>query len=368
MTNLPVPYRMNFFEKLGKVVDLTVTFELKSAKGRNKDWLQQSPVHFKAFFLEGIERGEEKAFCPQIINIIDKEQFDEIVVGAYHTPTAMLAIQYMKMKKYPYYISSDGGFIKQDFYLKKIVKSYFMKGAKGYFSPGSKTDEYLIYYGAARNKIFRYPFTSIDESDILAFPLDLESKIKYKKELGIKEEKIILGVGQIIYRKGWDVLLKAACEFFPEVGIYIVGGFPTDDLSGLIQQYDLRNVYFVDFQNKEMTSKYYMASDIFILPTREDIWGLVINEAMGYGLPVITTDKCMAGLELIEDEKNGYLIHNIDSDECVKQIREKLQELLNNDSKRAEFSRVSLQKIAHYTIKNMVHCYSNVLCGESDEN
>ena len=44
------------------------------------------------------------------------------------------------------------------------------------------------------------------------------------------------------------------------------------------------------------------------MPTREDIWGLVINEAMAYGLPIITTDNCLAGLELIKNEENGYII------------------------------------------------------------
>ena len=51
-----------------------------------------------------------------------------------------------------------------------------------------------------------------------------------------------------------------------------------------------------------------MASDLFVLPTREDIWGLVINEAMSFGLPIITTRKCIAGTELITDGENGYLL------------------------------------------------------------
>ena len=62
------------------------------------------------------------------------------------------------------------------------------------------------------------------------------------------------------------------------------------------------------FMRKDQLKEYFLISDLFILPTKEDIWGLVMNEAMGYGLPVITTDKCIAGVELITDEINGYIV------------------------------------------------------------
>ena len=83
---------------------------------------------------------------------------------------------------------------------------------------------------------------------------------------------------------------------------------------------NLDNVHFIDFKNKDILKEYYYVADVFVLPTREDIWGLVINEALAYGLPVITTDKCMAGLEMIEDGKNGYIIP-VNS---VKKLAEKL--------------------------------------------
>ena len=57
------------------------------------------------------------------------------------------------------------------------------------------------------------------------------------------------------------------------------------------------------------------------MPTREDIWGLVINEAMAQGLPVITTNKCIAGLELIKNNKTGFLVE--------VENKEKLYDLTN---------------------------------------
>ena len=63
-------------------------------------------------------------------------------------------------------------------------------------------------------------------------------------------------------------------------------------------------MHFIAFQEKEMLEKYYIAADVFILLTRGDVWGLSINEAMANALPVITTDRCIAGIELVEQNGN----------------------------------------------------------------
>ena len=114
MTNLPVPYKIDFFNELGRNMNLTVVFERRKASDREDSWLSSSFLNFNAVFMDGKEYGNEAALCPEICSIIKKGKFDEIVVGAYYTLTGMLAIQYMKTHKISYYISSDGGFIKNE--------------------------------------------------------------------------------------------------------------------------------------------------------------------------------------------------------------------------------------------------------------
>ncbi|MDO5425085.1 MAG: glycosyltransferase, partial [Eubacteriales bacterium] len=110
-----------------------------------------------------------------------------------------------------------------------------------------------------------------------------------KEKIGIHEKKIVLAVGQYIYRKGFDILLKASEMLDSDIGIYIIGGEPTKEYLQIIENYGLHNVHFAGFMNKKELSDYYKAADLFVLPTREDVWGLVINEALAYGLPIITT-------------------------------------------------------------------------------
>ena len=177
-----------------------------------------------------------------------------------------------------------------------------------------------------------------------------------KTDLNIKEEKVILSVGQFIHRKGFDLLLKASANLPKEYGVYIVGGEPTKEYLELQEKYNLSNVHFISFKSKEELNKYYLSGDLFVFPTREDIWGLVINEAMASGLPVITTDKCIAGLELIENDENGFIVP-VDN---VQAMAEKINIVLSSEDILTKMSRNSLKKMKDYTIEKMVQIHVDI--------
>lgn len=141
-----------------------------------------------------------------------------------------------------------------------------------------------------------------------------------------------------------------ACRGIPSCyGVYIVGGEPTEEYIKLKQDFNLTNVHFIGFKSKKELKQYYMASDLFVLPTRQDVWGLVINEAMAYGLPVITTNKCIAGLELIKNQENGFIVP-INNAEI---LADKINEILGNEIILKKIAENNLKKIKKYTIENM---------------
>ena len=115
-------------------------------------------------------------------------------------------------------------------------------------------------------------------------------------------------------------------------------------------------MHFVDFQTSDVLKKYYMAADLFVLPTRLDIWGLVINEAMAHGLPVITTDTCAAGVELV-NEGNGIIIPSED----ISALNESIIKIISDNDLRLKMSQKALLKIKEYTIENMVKVHLKVL-------
>ena len=357
LANIPSPYRVKFFNELGKYCDLTVSFEGLTASNRNVKWKGEEPQNFKPVYLRGIRYNVESFLCVDILKLI-RQHWDFIIIGVYSSATSILAIEYMRIHRIKFIISADGGLIGEENPIKYRIKKHFISSASYWLSTGKTTTDYLVHYGASRCNTFVFPFTSLSQMDISNALEKLEySKNKLREQLKIKESYMVLSVGQFIYRKGFDLLIQCASSLPDNVGIYIIGGEATEDYIKMKNRYKVKNVHFLNFMEKDDLAQYYAASDLFVFPTREDIWGLVINEAMAFGLPVITTNRCVAGLELIKDGENGYIIP-VNS---VNVLTEKIMCLINNEQLRTKFRKENLKRIRKYTIENMAKVHINIL-------
>lgn len=360
LTNIPSPYRVDFFNEFGKYCDLTVLFERKKSTERDESWNFYKFNTFRGIFLNGKGISADKAFCIDVIKFLNDKSYDNIICSTFADPTGMLAIQYMKLHHISYYLECDGGFAKSGKGLKEQLKRYFIKGAKGYFSTGHLCDLYYRQYGADITKIYRYPFSSLHKSNLQKTCISNKEKDQLRKKLEVKEKYMVLTVGQFIYRKGFDVLLKAMRFISDDVGVYFVGGSPIKEYIQIQKRYNLKNAHFISFKNKEKLAEYFKAADLFAFPTREDIWGLVVQEAMAYGLPVVSTDRCAAALELIQNEKNGYIVP-VEND---KLLADCIMTIVNDEDRRHKFGVNSLSIIQEYTIEQMVKKHLLILEGE----
>ncbi len=354
LTNLPTPYRIDFYRELGKLCKLTVVIEARRSKDLHFNWNDSNIDTFKLHYLNDGMLNEKKANL-NALPFLAKDKFEVIVISTYHTYTGMLCLAYLKATGTPYVFETDGGMIAdKESAAKRWYKTKLIKGAIAYFSPSMGSDDYLAYYGAERECINRYPFSSLSNSDIIPHILSDEQKHDIRKKLGIKERNMILAVGQFIHRKGFDVLMEAAKDMDRNIGIYIVGGKPTEEYLALQKMYNLSQVHFEGFKSKDELAEYFKAADLFVHPTREDIWGLVINEAMGYGLPVVTTKKCVAGMELLEEKD---CLVDVDSPEQLKSI---METLINDTNRKKRIAEANLRKIAGYTVEEMAKAHIKV--------
>lgn len=355
ITNLPVPYKIDFYNEFGKQVNLTVIFEANSTSNQKFNWKRNEVLNFKSIFLSQKNLNEKKIHFT-LFKHINNTIYDSVIFSTYHTLSQTIGIFYAKLFKVKYTFETDGGIIPSyENWFKKQIKKSIISGAQMYFSPSKNSDSYLNYYGAPLNKIKRYPFSSNLSKDILDVTISTNEKSILKKELGIKENRNILSVGQFIHRKGFDILLKSAKNLPADIGIYIIGGKVTDEYLKIITELALTNIYFIDFKDNDTLLKWYKASDLFVLPTREDIWGLVINEAMTQGLPVITTDNCMAGLEMIKDKNCIVPVGN-----SVK-LSESINSLLSDPEQLKKIGENNLNIIKEYSIEKMAFAHFNHL-------
>ena len=187
-----------------------------------------------------------------------------------------------------------------------------------------------------------------------------------KNNMGLDDSTpVVLLVGQIIPRKGIDILLRASLLLPKNIKYLVVGGACTTELQEIIDQNGIRNVEFIDFVSKEDLRRYYSMCDVFALPTREDIWGLVINEAMAYCLPIVTTDNCIAGIELVPKD---CIIPTNDSEALAKKIKELLA-ASDNPAYYCKLIERSIKATLEYTIENSARVHMDVfgMCAGNGE-
>lgn len=353
MTNVPTPYRSAFFNELGNWCELTVCFEGRYSTERHKDWVGEKASTYREIYLHSIRTGTDRFLAFGIKKLLS-EAWDRIIVGCYSTPTARMAIDYMKYHGISFFIEADGGFIKEEPRWKYHIKKHYISAAKGWFSSSFATTDYLVHYGAIKEKCIPFHLTSVNKEDIAeANRLHEMGKDKLRQKLHMGEKRIVLSVGRFSYKKGYgkgfDYLIDCAEKLDKDTGIYIVGDEPTKEFLKITKDRHITNLHFVGFKEKTELYKYYAAADVFVLMSRGDVWGMVIGEAMMFGLPVIASDKCLAAKTLVTDGENGFVI-SLDS---VDLLPEKVKLLLDNEELRCQFGKVGKCKMEAYTIENM---------------
>jgi glycosyltransferase involved in cell wall biosynthesis len=148
-----------------------------------------------------------------------------------------------------------------------------------------------------------------------------------------------LFVGQLIPRKGIAELLDAVSQL-SEGELYVAGDGPLRPL--VTQAVDRGRVTYLGHVGRSDLQKLYADSDVLVLPSRYEVWGLVINEALEHGLPVIATRAVGAVDDLVRSDVNGYVIGAGDVDE----LREAMSRIAKWDEARWRSAATTSTEIA----------------------
>lgn len=361
ITNIPSPYRVDFFNELGKSCELTVLFEKAGARDRDASWRAYRFEHFQGVIMKGISYAPDSAACLEILTHLHRRTYDAVVVTNFSSPTGALAIAYLKATRRRYYIESDGGFPSHA-RLKSWIKRRIIGGAQGYFSTSDVHDSYYQAYGARPTELIRYPFTSVWADQVLPAPPTLADRTAARRRLGIEQEHMVLAVGRFIHGKGFDVLLKSCTALPASTAVCIVGGQPTAEYRELADRLAGNTVRFEGFKSRDELRDYFIAASLFALPTRSDAWGLVVNEALAHALPVVTTDRCVAGLQMVAGNGCGRIVPADD----VEALGDAMRSILADGEVRAEMQQRALQISRNYTIEKMARRHREVLNARHD--
>jgi len=346
LTTVLAPYRIDLFNALGRFCDLTVCFETESDATRNAEWYKTKAEHFNMVCL----KHWDKPFYMirrEALSYLQKTQVDAAIAFEYSTPTAMAFMLRCRRKGIPYLINCDGAHIR-DSWLKRIIKRFFIRRAAMCCASGRRAGEYFKHYGAADEQIHYHPFTSLSKAELLDDLVSNEQKAALKTALQLSYPKIGVVATRFLELKRIDVLIEAWSRLSPDYHLIIIGrGEMESSYREQVARLGLCNVHIIGHQTREVLFDYFKASDLLVFPTSLDVWGLVVNEAMACGLPVVTTPGSVAGLELIEDGVGGYIVPVGDAD----MLAEKLDAVLSDNALRDRMGRFNLERIRGYTVE-----------------
>ena len=110
------------------------------------------------------------------------------------------------------------------------------------------------------------------------------------------------------------------------------------------------HIFYLGFQNQKELRNQYKKADIFVLPSSKEPWGLVVNEAMCFKLPIIASDKVCSSYDLIKDDYNGYTFKT----NSVKDLQKYLTRLIFNKKKREKMGANSKKIINNWNIDKTI--------------
>ena len=358
INNFEAPYRVPFYNGLGSYFDMILLLSRPPERvmERNKKWFYTGDRKYKLEYSNGVFQ------LIKLIRYINKS--DIIFLDMYGTLFHVFAIIYMKVFGIPFILSVDGMLPKKnEFCLKRIFKKYLINAAQIVLSPNEFTDCILFDYGLQKEKIERYHFTSILNEYVEKNILNNDEKVKLRKYLNLPSQvndKIILTVGRFAngagFIKGYDILFGLWHDLPDNYYLVVVGGEPDSYFSEMLDNINNHRIIIVNHKSALDLKRYYRCADLFVLQTRHDVWGLVINEAMANALPVITTDMCVSGHSLVKDGVNGYIVGVND----VVELEAKIKSILATDLFK-KMGLESLKIISNWTIENMISEHIRIL-------
>ena len=374
----PVQYQAPLFKKISEnpEIDLMVyfcwDFGVKEASfdaqfGKKIKWDISVLEGYKYKFLKNYSLKPSSDFLGQInfgiikeIYNLKKQNYNAVVVFGWNAFTNWLAFLTAFILGLPIFLRGESPLNQEllkpkwKIKIKKIILGTLFKFISVFLYIGEENKKFYRFYGVPEEKLFFTPY-AVDNSRFIKAARDLKYKKKYlRKELGIDEKSVvILFVGKLIEKKRPMDLLKAYELLSKNQNLktktcllFVGDGALWPELENYAKENNLQDVHFVGFKNQTELPQYYAMADIFVLPSGVgETWGLVINEAMCFGLAIIVSDRIGCAKDLARNGENGYIFPFSDAGK----LSEYLGNLIEDNKKIKRFGEKSFEIIQNYS-------------------
>lgn len=265
-----------------------------------------------------------------IFPTLNEHNFDALILHSfYDSSAAWQSMSWCRRNNKPYLIRTDANIRHETSFKKKLLLKPLIgrnvRGAAGYLCIGQRNREYFEYYGADSRKIFNAPW-EIDYDTLEKYhEAAIAERDILREQWGIhKEECAFVIVARLQECKGFHLLIPAIAALTNEglkVKLIIVGeGSFRNTILELINKYNAPANLCGNLDRGEV-AKALSISDVFVLPSFYEPWGLVVNEAALCGLPLVLSDVVGAGPDLLHENINGFSFESGNLDSLIEALR-----------------------------------------------
>ena len=346
----PIQYFAPLYRRLAQEPDIDLTVYFCSRQGAEEyvdegfgeriKWDRSLLEGYEHKFLKNWRTGDRvggfwSLINPAIVSELRNHRYDALIVNGHTPATYLLGILAAKvlgvtvMMRCDTHLGLQRSAFKQ--FLRKPLMRFLYNRICGACLPvGTLNKEFYLFHGVNPNRMFTVPF-AVDNDYFITAAETCAAQSALKAELGLPSGKpVILFASKLISLKR-PMDLVASFQRLQSRGsdaaLVFVGSGPDEQaLKDYVQEHHVADVHFFGFQNQSQLPKYYATADVFVMASENDSWGLVLNEVMCAGIPIIASNKVGAVRDLVRHGENGFIYESGNIDELSNYLSQLLDD------------------------------------------
>lgn len=364
LASAPVYYHTPLYRRLAADPRLDFTAIFASTAGvRRSDVGFGKPVAWDVDLLNGyrncfLRRADRNAIAgsspfflrdPDIVYRLVRKKYEVLWLHGYNSVTHALAAVAQKAIGGKLLFREEQTLLHRRALLKALtrevlLRSLYRQGAAMYI--GTRNREWFSHLGVPPERLFSTPYT-VDNDELQAAGRELAGrKEKLKQRFGLPPDAgpVILTVMRLVPKKQPLFLLEAfrRARERSRCCLLVVGSGPLEAEMRAAAR-NTPDVHFAGFLNRSEIPSAYACADVFALASRlHETWGLVVNEAMNFHLPILVSDKVGCAVDLVEHGGNGFVASASD----VEDFAGRMKQLVEDAALRHRLGSASLARIS----------------------
>ena len=313
------PYRIDFFNDLYEAFDTRVCLQYWNLRDQTFDYEKiYAKFAFEPYYLKEWVKLGERSIWGGTWKHLDEFQPDVVLVSEYGITALMVLLhRFLKRKQYKVVSICDDSYNmladKNEFSaLHRMARRIVVPRLDDLVLVEPKAEEwYQQHYG----KGFCFPIIKKEEAARADYARVMEQSAQLRKEYTLDDKKVFLFVGRLVDLKNVDTAIRAFSRLNQSTHAFVVvgDGPKREDWEALARELKA-NVLFVGRLEGDALNVWYNVADIFVLPSYQEAFGAVTNEALLAGCYALVSNKAGSSC-LIEEGVNGYTFSSMDVDE-----------------------------------------------------